>query len=238
MKNTIILTVTFISLIFSESKAQDTQSFFEDANIFFESYVFDGKVDYKALVKSPEALNILVEKAKNIKVAVTDVHTYQAFWINVYNLSVIKGVVDNYPMKSPLDKKGFFDAVLYDVGGTKITLNDIENKKLRGEFKNEARFHFVLVCAGLGCPPIISQAYKPETLEDQLQKQTEIALNNPNFIKVNGKKVQLSQIFEWYKEDFVRAGTEIEFINKFRKEAIDEKAKVSYYNYDWRLNEK
>jgi hypothetical protein len=238
MKNTIILTVAFISLIFSESKAQDTQSFFEDANIFFESYVFDGKVDYKALVKSPEALNILVEKAKNIKVAVTDVHTYQAFWINVYNLSVIKGVIDNYPMKSPLDKKGFFDTVLYDVGGTKITLNDIENKKLRGEFKNEARFHFVLVCAGLGCPPIISQAYKPETLEDQLQKQTEIALNNPNFIKVNGKKVQLSQIFEWYKEDFVRAGTEIEFINRFRREAIVEKAKVSYYNYDWRLNEK
>jgi hypothetical protein len=238
MKNTIILTVAFISLIFSESKAQDTQSFFKDANIFFESYVFDGKVDYKTLVKSPEALNILVEKAKNIKVAVTDVHTYQAFWINAYNLSVIKGVIDNYPMKSPLDKKGFFDAVLYDVGGTKITLNDIENKKLRGEFKNEARFHFVLVCAGLGCPPIISQAYKPETLEAQLQKQTEIALNNPNFIKVNGKKVQLSQIFEWYKEDFVRAGTEIAFINRFRREAIVEKAKVSYYNYDWRLNEK
>jgi hypothetical protein len=108
VKNTIILTVAFISLIFSESKAQDTQSFFKDANIFFESYVFDGKVDYKTLVKSPEALNILVEKAKNIKVAVTDVHTYQAFWINAYNLSVIKGVIDNYPMKSPLDKKGFF----------------------------------------------------------------------------------------------------------------------------------
>ena len=96
----------------------------------------------------------------------------------------------------------------------------------------------MLVCAGLGCPPIISQAYQPETLEAQLQKQTEIALNNPNFIKVNGKKVQLSQIFEWYKEDFVRAGTEIEFINRFRREAIVEKAKVSYYNYDWRLNEK
>ncbi|MFT4851218.1 MAG: hypothetical protein ACI83B_003783, partial [Sediminicola sp.] len=50
--------------------------------------------------------------------------------------------------------------------------------------------------------------------------------------------VQISQIFEWYKGDFTQDGTEIEFINVFRKEAISEKAKISYYNYDWRLNEK
>jgi hypothetical protein len=105
-------------------------------------------------------------------------------------------------------------------------------------FKKEARFHFVLVCAGLGCPPIINEAYKPSTLEAQLQEQTEIALNNPNFVKVKGKKVQISQIFEWYKGDFTQDGTEIEYINRYRKEAIPEKAKVSYYSYDWRLNSK
>ena len=71
-----------------------------------------------------------------------------------------------------------------------------------------------------------------------MQEQTEIALNNPNFVKVKGNKVQISQIFEWYKGDFTQDGTEIEFINVFRKEAISEKAKISYYNYDWRLNEK
>ena len=105
-------------------------------------------------------------------------------------------------------------------------------------FKKEARFHFVLVCAGLGCPPLINKAYKPSSLEAQLQRQTEIALNNPDFIKVKGNKVQLSQIFEWYKGDFTQDGTEIDYINKFRKEAISEKAKVSYYSYDWRLNSK
>ncbi|MGK0175491.1 MAG: hypothetical protein ACI9AT_001878, partial [Ulvibacter sp.] len=70
------------------------------------------------------------------------------------------------------------------------------------------------------------------------QKQTEIALNNPNFIKVKGDKVQLSQIFEWYKSDFIQDGSEIEYINRFRKEAIPKEAKVSYYNYDWGLNSK
>jgi hypothetical protein len=238
MKKRTFLTITLIVLSFSESKAQDVQSFFEDADSFFSSYVSEGKVDYKAIMKSPELLNSLLEKAKNIEVSASDTNTYQAFWINAYNISVIKGIIHNYPIKSPLDKKGFFDKITYDLGKTSITLNDIENIKLRGVFKKEARFHFVLVCAGLGCPPIINKAYKPSTLEAQLQEQTEIALNNSNFVKVKGNKVQISQIFEWYKGDFTQDGTEIEFINVFRKEAISEKAKISYYNYDWRLNEK
>jgi hypothetical protein len=238
MKKLIILAITLIALCFSESKAQDLQSFFKDADNFFSSYVSDGKVDYQAIIKSPELLNSILETAKNVEVSASDATTYQSFWINAYNLSVINGIIDNYPIKSPLDKKGFFDKITYDLGNTSITLNDIENIKLRGVFKKEARFHFVLVCAGLGCPPIINKAYKPETLEAQLQKQTEIALNNPDFIKVKGNKVQLSQIFEWYKGDFTQDGTEIEYINQYRKEAIPEKAKISYYSYDWRLNSK
>lgn len=64
----------------------------------------------------------------------------------------------------------------------------------------------MLVCGAIGCPPIINAAYKPETLENQLQQQTKKALNNPNFIKVEGKTVLVSEIFKWYKEDFVKKG--------------------------------
>ena len=238
MKKLIVLIIASVALNHSVSNAQVAQSFFIEADGFFNSYVSNGKVDYKAIKASPELLNSLLEKAKTIDVSPSEVSNYQSFWINAYNLSVIKGVINNYPLKSPLDKKGFFDKIKYNVGNTSITLNDIENKKLREVFKKEARFHFVLVCAGLGCPPIINEAYKPDSLEAQLQKQTEIALNNPNFIKVKGNKVQLSQIFEWYKGDFTQEGTEIDYINTFRKESIPDKAKVSYYNYDWRLNSK
>ena len=132
---------------------------------------------------------------------------------------------------------GFFDKTTHEIGGVKTTLNDLENKLLRKVFPKEARFHFVLVCAGLGCPPIINEAYTPAKLEAQLQRQTTIALNNPNFIKVKGNKVQLSQIFEWYKGDFTQNGSEIDYINKFRKETIPSKARVSYYPYDWTLNQ-
>ena len=231
------LSLVFLFIILTGGFAfGQTDLFFDKADVLFGKYVSNGKVDYAALKENPEALLSVIEKAKTITVSSSNTKTYQAFWINAYNISVIKGIIDNYPIKSPLDKKGFFDKIKYEIGGKFITLNDIEHKLLRGVFKEEARFHFVLVCAGLGCPPIINKAYLPASLEAQLQQQTEIALNNPNFIKVKGKKVQLSQIFEWFKGDFTHSGNEIEYINKFRKEPIPTNAKVSYYSYDWRLN--
>ena len=75
------------------------------------------------------------------------------------------------------------------------------------------------------------------TVESQLQEQTVLALNNPSFIQLKGKKVLLSQIFEWYKEDFTRNGDEIDFLNRFRKEPLDPKTMVGYYPYDWTLND-
>ncbi|TPN87256.1 DUF547 domain-containing protein [Aquimarina algicola] len=232
-KVTVFLLLVSIQFGFSQS----TTDFFSKADVFFKTYVANGKVKYKEIKKDPASLEALIDMAAGIKVSKSKVSTYQAFYINAYNLAVIKGIVDNYPTKSPLNVKGFFDKTTYTLGGVKTTLNDLENKILRKNFPNEARFHFVLVCAGLGCPPIINTAYKPSTLEAQLQRQTVKALNNSSFIKVKGNKVQISQIFEWYKEDFTRNGSEVDFINKFRKEKIPAKAKVSYYTYNWNLNQ-
>lgn len=232
----------FITLIFAFvvtfGFAQSTDTFFKDADAFFKQYVKDGRVNYKAIKKNPAQLNELLAATNTISVGISDANTYQAYWINIYNLSVIKGIVENYPVKSPLDIKGFFDATKHAVGGKKITLNDIEHKLLRGQF-NDARFHFVLVCAGLGCPPIIAEAYMPNSLNTQLDRQTRVALNNDEFIKVNTRKkrVQLSEIMKWYKDDFTQNGSEIDFINQYRKEKIAKKSKISYYPYNWKLNQ-
>ncbi|WP_109302459.1 DUF547 domain-containing protein [Aquimarina sp. AU474] len=228
----IILIIFSVQLGFSQS----TTDFFAKADTFFKTYVSNGRVKYNAIKKDPTSLDELLAIAAKIQVTKGKPKTFQAFYINAYNLSVIKGVVNKYPVKSPTSIKGFFDKTKYTIAGKGTTLNDLENKILRKNFPAEARFHFALVCAGLGCPPIIASAYKPSSLEQQLQKQAVKALNNPSFIKVKGKRVQLSQIFEWYKVDFTRDGTEIDYVNKFRKEKIPSNAKVSYYPYDWTLN--
>jgi hypothetical protein len=235
-KITVAIIITTLSVL--NSFAQDTMQFFQDSNAFFMSHVYNGLIDYKTIKSNPEILNNLMTQAENIKVSKANAKQYQAFWINAYNLSVVKGITEKYPVKGPLSIQGFFDKTTYALGGIKTTLNDLENKILRAEFPNEARFHFALVCAGLGCPPIINEAYTPAKLETQLQRQATIALNNPNFIKVKRGKVQLSKIFEWYKEDFIHDGSEIQYINQFRKEPIDVKSRISYYDYDWTLNAK
>ncbi len=233
MKRIIIIV---IALATQMSFSQSTTDFFAKADTFFKTYVSNGRVNYDAIKKDPSSLDELLDIASKIRVSKSKPKTFQSFYINAYNLAVIKGVVNKYPVKSPLNIKGFFDKITYNLGGKKTTLNGLENIILRKNFPKEARFHFVLVCAGLGCPPIINQAYKPSTLETQLQRQAVKALNNPSFIRFKGKKVLLSQIFEWYKEDFTHNGSEVDYINKFRKEKIPSNSRVSYYTYDWSLN--
>ncbi len=236
LKNPIAAIFCFLTVMIGS--AQNEAEFFAQADTFFSTYVEDGRVDYKSIVKDPSSINGLLDIAAKINVSMDNSADYQAFWINGYNLLVIKSIVDNYPIKSPMDKVGFFDLKKHAIGGEKITLNDIEHKMLRGVFPKEPRFHFVLVCAGLGCPPIINKAYLPNTLEIQLEKQTTLALNNPEFIQVDKNKVKISQIFEWYTNDFTKDGKSlVDFINEYRTGKLPKKAKVSYYPYNWALNE-
>ncbi len=232
----IIITITVILSSIS-IHAQDLETFFKKADAFFKANVANGKVAYSKIHENPEQLNDVLKIAQGISITKDDAKNYQAFWINAYNLSVIKGLIDNYPTKSPLDNAGFFDKTKHSLGGKQITLNDIEHKLLRGQF-NDARFHFVLVCGAVGCPPLISAAYLPNTLDAQLTTQTKKAING-SFIRVNDKKnrVQVSQIMEWYKGDFKMDGMdEIDFINKYRNEKLEGKWKLSYFPYDWTIN--
>lgn len=226
-----------IALIGTNVQAQNLETFFSQADTFFKTNVKSGKVNYDAIHKNSADLDALLANAEKISVSKSDANNYQAFWINAYNLSVIKGIIDNYPTNSPLDNKGFFDKTTYSLGGKNITLNDIEHKLLRPVFK-DPRFHFVLVCGAVGCPPLISKAYLPNTLDAQLEAQTVKAMNG-SFLKVNAKKkrVSASKIMEWYKEDFTMNGkTEIDFINSYRTEKVPEASKLSYFEYNWNLN--
>ncbi|EDP69920.1 hypothetical protein FBALC1_10322 [Flavobacteriales bacterium ALC-1] len=223
-------------LVTTSISAQNIDDFFKISDDFFKTHVKDGKIDYKAIKKNTDPLGLILEQVKSIRVDIADEQNYKAFWINTYNILVIKGIVNQFPVASPLDIDGFFDKNKFDAGGMSVTLNEIENKLLRSEFK-DPRLHFVLVCGAVGCPPLISNVYKPNTLEQQLTTQTKKAINS-NFIKINYKKkrVQVSQIMEWYKEDFILNGNEIDFINKYLEEPISKKYKLSYFKYNWQLN--
>ena len=223
-----LIAFSFISL-----NAQIKADFFEKADQFFQAHIQNGKVDYTSIKKNDSELNILVNTIASSKPSLSNKDEYTAFLINAYNLLVIKGIVDHLPTNSPLGVPGFFDQLKYNLGGEQYTLNQIEKDLLFKKGGNDARFHFVLVCGAIDCPPILNKAYLPSTINNQLEAQTTKALNNPSFIKVDGKKVKVSQIFNWYQNDFGDLKT---YINEYRKEKLEAKTKISYYEYNWNLN--
>ncbi|MEZ4886378.1 MAG: DUF547 domain-containing protein [Chitinophagales bacterium] len=213
--------------------------FFETANQFLNQSVSNGLVGYSSLKKST-ILNELVEQIASADLNDVGSAEKQAFYINAYNILVIKSILENNIPSSPLDVLGFFDAKKHKVAGQTMTLDELEKGRLFG-LKKDPRFHFVAVCGAKGCPQIEPFAYTPSKLNAQLNRQTQKALNDPNFTRVNDaeNKVELSEIFKWYGSDFTQDGKSvIEFINEYRNQAIPTDYAVDYYPYDWKVNKR
>ncbi len=234
MKRILLLSLAVLFLSINQSAA-----FFAEADAFFSANVSNGLVDYKGIKANPADLNALVAEIAEADIESMTGNQKKAFLINTYNILVIWSIVQEYPTGSPLDIDGFFDKKKHNVGGTQMTLSDLETKNIMPTFK-DSRLHFALVCAAIGCPPIINEAYLEDMLEEQLDRQTEAAVNSEKFVEHSTfpALLKLSQIFEWYASDFDRdEGTVIKFINKYRSSEIPSNIKIGYTEYDWSLNE-
>lgn len=232
-----VLLSALLCLIAVPALLAQTSTFFTKADAFLKANVSSGGVYYEKIKAAPESLEELVALIGSTKISAAPVAEQKAFYINAYNILVIKNVVSHYPIAKPTDVDGFFDARLFNVAGAQMTLSDIENKKIRPTYK-DPRVHFALVCAGKGCPPLFAGAYLPATLDAQLTAVTTKALNS-TWIKVDdaAKTVQLNQILDWYKDDFLGVSTSlVAYVNKYRTTAIPATYKVSFYTYDWALN--
>ncbi len=239
MKPFILIVLLQLALFGTFADNNNTSvNFFQAADAFLAKNISDGRVDYKGIKQKPQELNNLLELIAKYDLEKQPANTQKAFWINAYNILVIKGIINHFPVKSPMDIKGFFDTEKRSAAGRQITLNDIENKMIRPVY-NDARIHFVLVCAAIGCPQIVNFAYMPEKLDAQLEKQTRMAMNDPQFIRVNTaeKKLDVSEIFKWYKEDFAVDGNSIrDYVNQYRDQKVPADYAFGFYTYDWNLN--
>lgn len=206
-----------------------------------------GRVDYARLKSDPGTLESYLDLlAVNAPGDNATFQTGLAFWINAYNALTIKGVLDHYPTTSVRKVKlfgGFFSRIKFQVGGRSYTLDNIEHDIIRYEF-GDPRIHFALVCASLGCPILEKRAFVPETLEKRLDNTTANFINNPEKVRLDRENsiLHLSQIFEWYAEDFEDThGSVINFISEYLPEADaaflkKEEVRIQYLKYDWSLN--
>ena len=232
-----LLNAYFNFFIFSQCWSQDqVQQFFLDADRFFKDFAIQGKVNYYSIQRYPSSLETLLDHIEQVDYSELSDEKQKAYLINTYNLLVIKAILDKYPVASPQNIAGFFYRKKHLVNGEEITLDQLE-KQLR-EGSNDPRLHFVLVCAANGCPVLADFSYQPEILDQQLQQQTQKTLNDPQYVRLTESQVGVNEIFQWFHREFTEEQlTIIQFINQYRQESIPPDHKLSYYPYDWSLNE-
>ena len=234
-KKSLVLGLVFMFIAQMGNSQSLSDQFFNDVDKILKSHIKNGLVDYLA-IKADDRLDKAIDYIADANIEDATKESQIAFYINAYNLNVINQVADNFPISSVINENGFFDKNKIKVAGQEMTLNYLEKNVLLKDYF-DARYHFVLVCGALGCPPITDFAYRPDILNQQLEQQTKAAINDPNFLNLKGETLEISQIFKWYAQDFGGSNNAIlEFINKYRNEKIGN-AKFKFYNYDWSLND-
>jgi hypothetical protein len=217
------------------------ENFHEYINLtkFLNTHVSSsGKVNYKSIAKDKDRLNFIIHEFEtNYPIANWTKNQKLSYWINVYNLFTIKLIVDNYPVTSikkiaikPWDKK------FISLNDNKLSLNDIEHGIIRKQY-NDPRVHFALNCASESCPILLNKAYRAGVLSSQLTAQTKKFLSDSSKNDFSdSNNIKISQIFDWYKNDFTKNGTLIDFLNNYLRDKLQSPT-IDYLDYSWSLNQ-
>jgi hypothetical protein len=235
--------------------------------VVLRDFVRPPRVDYSALLKGRAPLDAAVDAFAQPGEAEERGWPRDerlAFWINAYNAFTLRAIVDHYPIRAPWltmqprnsirQIDGVWTKLTWRAAGRSLTLDDIEHKILRPEFR-EPRVHFAVNCASVGCPPLAADPYRAATLDAQLDAAARRYLASPQGLRIQGDTLLVSKILEWYGEDFVArfapdaAGSpnRVEravrsVIEHFGPPSAAEAARkpatrIRFLDYDWSLND-
>ncbi len=174
-----------------------------------------------------------------------------AYWVNLYNALTVKVVLDHDPVKSIRDidiSPGFFSSgpwgkKLITVEGRSLSLDDIEHRILRPIWR-DARIHYAVNCASVGCPALAGDVFDADKLDTQLDQAARDFINHSRAVRVqdDGRFV-LSSLYDWYRDDFGKSDSD--FIAHLKSFAGQElmailgdinDLDIAGYEYDWALN--
>lgn len=171
-----------------------------------------------------------------------------AFWVNLYNALTIEVVLDHFPIETIRDidispglfADGPWGAKLIKVEDEPVSLDDIEHRILRPIWA-DPRIHYAVNCASIGCPNLQPEPFNADNKDALLERGAREYVNHPRGAALNGRRLRVSSIYEWFKEDF--GGSDAGVIAHLRTYAEGELAEGLAYareiasdDYDWRLN--
>jgi len=208
------------------------------------------RVDYAAWKReSREDLLAYIDRLESAEVTKLSRPEQYAYWVNLYNAVTVALILKHYPVDSIRDidiSPGFFSngpwgAKLVEVGGLKLSLDNIEHDILRVNW-DDPRVHYAVNCASIGCPNIARGAYTGESLDKLLDAAARAYIGSPRGIHFDGDSVTVSRIYSWYDEDFgnSEAGV-IKHISQYAQGETAERlaglSSIDDYEYDWSLND-
>jgi hypothetical protein len=174
--------------------------------------------------------------------------TQRAYWINLYNALTIDVVLAHFPVASIRDinispgwfARGPWGAKLVTIEGKRLGLDDIEHRILRPIWR-DARLHYVLNCASMGCPEISERAFTPGDTEALLDRAAGRFVNHPRAVRFDDGRLKLSSLYHWYGEDFGPSETAIvAHIRGFAAPGLAQRLNgvrnFADGGYDWSLN--
>jgi Protein of unknown function, DUF547 len=153
--------------------------------------------------------------------------------VNGYNAFMIRWILSNYPTESVWSLKDTFTAKRNEIGGRKVSLDDIEHGALRPLISYRA--HAVLVCAARSCPPLQQFAYTADKFEEQDDQafRAWLAREDLNKFLPNEKRVEISSVFKWFTGDFDKAGGIPEILGRYAPERVREFAASGKYQINY-----
>ncbi len=207
------------------------------------------RIDYEAAMAAEAGLQAYLRELGAVEVSRLNRAEQFAYWANLYNALTVATVLNHYPVEtirdidisSGLFATGPWGADLVEVEGVPLTLDDIEHRILRPIW-HDNRVHYAVNCAALGCPSLLPEPFDSMRLEEQLNAAARDFVNNPRGARIEGGKLYVSSIYDWFESDF--GGSEIGVIRHLKQfadqplaeqlEGIDE---IADDHYDWSLND-
>lgn len=205
------------------------------------------RVDYSKLVAKKADLDAVVAAFETVSPKALNANEAKAFWINLYNATTLKVIVDRFPVKSIKDIKlpggsifgsGPWSAKLVTVDGRALSLDDIEHKILRKTYKDPF-VHYALNCASYSCPNLAAVPYTGANATALMRENAKAYVGHPRGVDIKDGKMSASKIYSWYAGDFGGKG---KLKDHWKSQASAEKAalidgaEIASYNYDWSLN--
>ena len=228
--------------------------------------VHGAEVDYRAILGDRSTLDRIVAEFAEVPAATEkgwEARDRMAFWINAYNLFTLRAIVDHYPIRGSWFSRaprnsirqidGVWTTLKWRASGRDVTLDQIEHGVLRPEF-GDARVHMAVNCASKSCPPLRGEPYVGADLNRQLDDAARRYLASSAGARVDGNRLLVSKIFDWYGGDFVKQYAEMHpgvepandrairgFVERYglppAAAAARAGAAIRFLDYDWSLND-